>query len=401
MTRCTQFLRALASICLLATIFVVPSIINAPAASAAGTIDESVERDFASMINQERAARGLARLDVSVSIRDIARTWSGTMAGDSTLRHNPNMAAQIGNIDPAWQSIGENIGVGYSASSLHQALMNSSGHRANILGNWTYVTIGVVTNDGRIWLTQNFVRTPTQHSVIATPTPPAAPGSVWLSRNSATSGSPDRSTAYGISSYVKLSCDWDGNGTETIGVYADNTFYVRNDNSAGTPHLSITYGWPGVTPVCGDWNGDGIDTIGVYHQGMWLLRDSNTPGPAQRVVNYGWGAAVPVVGDWNGNGADGIGVYFAGSWFLRETATPGAAQIMTLYGYPGAVPVTGDWDGNGTDSIGVFDQGSWYLRQNTAGGRPQIAFAYGWSGTKPVTADWNGDGSTGVAVVHG
>jgi len=360
-----------------------------------------MEREFAALLNQDRSALGLAVLPVSVSIQGIARTWSGTMAGANSLYHNPDLATQTGRIDPYWQSLGENVGVGYSVSGLHQALMNSAGHRANILGNWTYVTLGVVTNGGKVWVTQNFIRTPTRHTIQSAPVVPAAPKeSVWLTRNTANGGYPDQSIAYGMSTYKHLSCDWDGNGTETLGVYAGNTFYLRNENSPGAPQITISYGWAGVTPVCGDWNGDGVDTIGIYSAGQWLLRDSNTPGLPQRNFSYGWSAAAPVVGDWNGDGTDGVGVYAAGSWYLRETPTPGVAQIATRYGYQGAVPVTGDWDGDGDDSIGVFDRGAWSLRQDTAGGNPQVAFNYGWSGTQPVTADWNGDKTTGVAVIQ-
>jgi uncharacterized protein YkwD len=394
--------RVVAATLVLATAFLLPSIVQAPAASAAGTINESMEREFASLVNQERASRGLATLPVSVSIRDVARTWSGTMAGANTLSHNSNLAGQIGNIDPSWQSLGENVGVGYSVSSLHQALMNSAGHRANILGSWTYVTVGVVTNGDKIWVTQNFIRTSTTHSLVPAPAPPPAPPteSVWLTRNTTNPGSPDQFIPYGMSGYQRLSCDWDGNGTETIGVYADNTFYLRNDNSPGTPHIAITYGWAGVTPVCGDWNGDGIDTIGIYADGQWLLRDSNTPGYPHRFVDYGWSAASPVIGDWNGDGTDGVGVYSRGDWYLRQSATPGRPEITTQYGYTGAAPVTGDWDGDGDESIGVFDGGRWSLRQDTAPGYPQVGFDYGWRGTVPIAADWNGDHTTGVAVIQ-
>jgi uncharacterized protein YkwD len=394
----TRLLRAIASVAVLASSLVISAIVDAPTASAAGTVNEGMELEFANLLNQSRAASGLPALPFSVSIRDVARSWSGTMVANGSLSHNPTLAGQIGNIDPRWQAIGENVGVGYTVSSLHEALMNSTGHRANILGNWTYVSIGVVTSGDKLWLTQNFIRTPTPHTVVGTaPTP--SNESVWLTRNTPSGGNPDKSIPYGLSSYQQLSCDWDGNGTETLGVYTNNTFYLRNENSAGSPDISVSYGWAGVTPVCGDWNGDGVDTIGIYSAGQWLLRDSNAPGAPHYNFAYGWGGANPVVGDWNGNGTDGIGVYAGGSWYLRDAASPGAARVATSYGYQGALPVVGDWDGSGADSIGVYDRGAWYLRQDTSGGRPQVAFNYGWSATRPVTGDWNGDAITGVGVI--
>lgn len=400
MTPHARLLRLVVATVVLAAALLATSVVAAPAASAAGTVNESMEREFATLLNQERTARGLPALGVSISIRDVARTWSGTMAGQNRLFHNPNLASQIGSIDPRWQSIGENVGFGYSVSSLHQALMNSQGHRDNILGNWTYVTMGVVVHGGKIWVTQNFIRTTTPHTLVPAPAP-SATEALWYMRNTPSSGSPDLSLAYGMSTYQTLVCDWDGNGTETIGVYAGDTFYLRNSNAAGSADLAIRFGWSGVTAVCGDWNGDGIDTIGIYASGQWYLRNSNTPGPPDLAFSYGWSAARPVVGDWDGDRTDGIGVVAGGSWYLRPTASSGGATVAFDFGYPGVVPVTGDWNGDGVDSIGVFDRGSWYLRQDTRAGPPQVAFAYGWSGTKPVSGDWNGNRVVGVAVIPG
>lgn len=373
----------------------------APTASAAGAINESMEREFAALVNSERTSQGLAPLAVSLSIRDLARTWSGTMADQGRISHNPNLAAQIGAVDPRWQAIGENVGVGGSVSSLHQALMNSDGHRANILGRWTHVTVGVVVYSNRIWLTQNFLRTSTTHALVGdAPVPAPQPvESVWYLKDAPSGGSPDAVVPYGMSSYRQLACDWDGDGIETIGVYAGDTFYLRNQNASGSPNLAVRFGWAGVTPVCGDWNGDGVDTIGVYAGGHWYLRNANAAGLPESTFTYGWSAAAPVVGDWDGDGIDGIGVMSAGNWYLRSTASSGGAEAVATYGYSGALPVSGDWDGDGDDSIGIFDRGTWHLRQDTAAGRPDLTFTYGWADTKPVSGDWNGDLAVGVGVV--
>jgi len=49
--------------------------------------------------------------------------------------------------------------------------------------------------------------------------------------------------------------DWDGNGTDTIGVFRNGVFYLRNSNTNGFADLAFTYGQPGDVPVVGDWNG--------------------------------------------------------------------------------------------------------------------------------------------------
>ena len=46
-----------------------------------------------------------------------------------------------------WQALGENVGVGLDANQLHDEFMASSGHRANILGDYNYVGIGTAVDE--------------------------------------------------------------------------------------------------------------------------------------------------------------------------------------------------------------------------------------------------------------
>ena len=57
--------------------------------------------------------------------------------------------------------MGENIlhgGCGISAGQMDQAWMNSPDHRANILGNFSAVGIGVACNGGDLYATEEFGR---------------------------------------------------------------------------------------------------------------------------------------------------------------------------------------------------------------------------------------------------
>lgn len=113
----------------------------------------SAEQDFVQRLNQERAARGLHQLTVRSDLRSVARSHSATMASQDRLHHNPSLGSDVSN----WQRLSENVGVGPSVGSLHTALMNSPGHRANILDRRvTEVGVGVVVRNGRIWVTQVF-----------------------------------------------------------------------------------------------------------------------------------------------------------------------------------------------------------------------------------------------------
>jgi SpoIID/LytB domain protein len=179
---------------------------------------------------------------------------------------------------------------------------------------------------------------------------PAPRGLTWYLRNTLTTGTVDVSFAYGNADDVPLTCDWDGNGTDTPGVFRRGQFYVRND---GPQVWSFSYGNPDDVPLCGDWDGNGTDTVGVKRGGIWYLRNTNTTGIADVTLRYGDPADVPVTGDWDGNGTDTVGVKRGGTWYLRNTNTTGIADVTLRYGDPADVPVTGDWDGNGTDTLGV------------------------------------------------
>jgi uncharacterized protein YkwD len=51
----------------------------------------------------------------------------------------------------------ENIGVGASVQAVHDALMDSSGHRENILGSgYQRVGVGIVRRGDRVWVTELF-----------------------------------------------------------------------------------------------------------------------------------------------------------------------------------------------------------------------------------------------------
>ena len=124
---------------------------NAPRADAA----TSTEKKMASYINQARASAGRAGLTFSNVLSDYARKHSATMASKDKLYHNPYLAKWLSGFD--WNILGENVGVGPSISSLHNAFMASPGHRANNLDKrFRKVGVGVVTKNGRIWITVIF-----------------------------------------------------------------------------------------------------------------------------------------------------------------------------------------------------------------------------------------------------
>ena len=378
-----------------------PSIL-APARAGASATTDGQEREFADAINRERSARGLPQLRVSSGLQSVARSWSNQMAANGQISHNPNLASDVGRVSGSWLSAGENVGVGYTVDSIHSAFMNSEGHRANILGNWNYVGLGVTSSGGKIWVTEVFLRDSASLATTAAPaaTPTPVSTAAWYLRNANSPGQPNLGFAYGMSDYQMLACDWNGDGVDSIAVYVGDTFYIRNSNAGGAPDMVIRYGWNGVRAVCGDWNGDGTDTIGVYSGDTFYLRNANSAGPADMAVRYGWSAATPVVGDWNGDRTDTVGVFAGGSWYLRNSNSGGAPDVAVAYGAAGYRPVVGDWNADGVETIGVYAGNTFYLRNANSGGAPNAAIPYGANGWTPVAGDWNADGAETIGVVQ-
>ena len=135
-----------------------PPTTKPPAPSTKANRSTSCESYMYNQINAARGNAGKGSLSFDTGIQYIAVNWSDHMAGTQVLAHNPNYGSQIGAVRN-FRSAAENVGRGYQKDTLFQAFMNSSGHRANILGDFSHVTVGCVTDgNGQLWVTQNFWR---------------------------------------------------------------------------------------------------------------------------------------------------------------------------------------------------------------------------------------------------
>ena len=130
------------------------------------------EATLASLVNGARAAAGLPALAVSGGLSDAARSHSASMAASGTIYHSGALGSTVGSVIPDWTSVGENVGVGSSVAEVHDALMSSGSHRANILGDYNVLGVGVVASGGRVYVTELFAKTST---VIVEPTPEPTP----------------------------------------------------------------------------------------------------------------------------------------------------------------------------------------------------------------------------------
>jgi uncharacterized protein YkwD len=113
------------------------------------------ERRFAHKINVARTSRGRVRMNLDKHLSRVARKHSRAMDSNNRLYHSDS--GQIGRRVTHWRVLGENVGVGGSVKSLHQAFMNSPAHRDNILYSaYRHVGVGVRKDGNTIWVTVVF-----------------------------------------------------------------------------------------------------------------------------------------------------------------------------------------------------------------------------------------------------
>ncbi|MEX0279680.1 MAG: CAP domain-containing protein [Arenibacterium sp.] len=139
-----------------------------------------LERGMLELINAERAAEGLGALTLELRLNDAAEDHSTWMLDTDTFSHtgvngsNPGDRMRDADFEfsgswtwgenVAWQSSRGAAGFEDDVANLHQSLMDSPGHRANILNpNFELIGIGVEIGDFNGWnavmVTQNFART--------------------------------------------------------------------------------------------------------------------------------------------------------------------------------------------------------------------------------------------------
>jgi len=128
-----------------------------PASAGVPSVSPQLAVAFEWAIDVERAHVGLGPLIVDATVSQQAQEWSGGMALFNNMAEDWHYAAEMSATVPSMSRYGENVGEGPSASSVEAAFMASPPHRANILGNYTHVGVGVfVDGTGRVWVTERF-----------------------------------------------------------------------------------------------------------------------------------------------------------------------------------------------------------------------------------------------------
>lgn len=127
-----------------------------------GEVNEKAEQELLILVNKERQQRGLAELRVNEKARQVARKHSQDMFAHGYFSHinqdglTPFDRMKKGNV--SFRAAGENLALAPTVAQAHEGLMNSPGHRANILSP-EYHTVGIGVIDGGdygLMVTQNF-----------------------------------------------------------------------------------------------------------------------------------------------------------------------------------------------------------------------------------------------------
>lgn len=140
--------------------------------AAVAAASPSEESEFVSLINQSRSSAGLASLSVHNDLVIGARNHTAEMIPTGTIFHSSS--AELSSVTTGWSVLGENVGKGPSPSVLHRAFMESPSHKANILGNFDKVGVGVGHDaDGKLYVTVIFMKSTNAPAPTTTTTAPA------------------------------------------------------------------------------------------------------------------------------------------------------------------------------------------------------------------------------------
>lgn len=121
-----------------------------------------IETQMLELVNRERAAAGLPSLAPDPELKEVARSHSADMFARGYFSHvTPEGRSPFDRIDAAgvqYRTAGENLALAPTLSIAHTGLMNSPGHRANILRpEFGRVGIGIIDGGARgLMVTQKF-----------------------------------------------------------------------------------------------------------------------------------------------------------------------------------------------------------------------------------------------------
>lgn len=118
------------------------------------SFDEPAEVQMFNLVNHERTIRGLSPVKADASLLILARSYASKMFAEGYFSHyTPDGKSPFDRMNESgitYTHAGENLALAPSTELAHQGLMNSPGHRANILSP-DYKKVGIGVIDGGIY----------------------------------------------------------------------------------------------------------------------------------------------------------------------------------------------------------------------------------------------------------
>ncbi|MDH7445066.1 CAP domain-containing protein [Aquimarina sp. 2201CG14-23] len=125
------------------------------------TNDANISNDILSLVNEHRQSIGLSVLLKNETAEELAIDHTKYMISISEINHaNFNQRSDVLNTQENATGTAENVAKFYpDAQSVVNGWLNSTGHKANIEGNYMYTGISAIKDqDGRYYYTQLFYR---------------------------------------------------------------------------------------------------------------------------------------------------------------------------------------------------------------------------------------------------
>ena len=112
----------------------------------------TAEKRFAEKINRARARRDRRPVSLDLEISAAAAVHSRAMKRQARLYHTGEDALR--RRVTRWELLGENVGRGGDADSLHRAFMDSPDHRRTVVDQrFRHVGVAIVRDENQIWMT--------------------------------------------------------------------------------------------------------------------------------------------------------------------------------------------------------------------------------------------------------
>lgn len=117
-------------------------------------VEPAAEIAMIDLVNKERISMGLNTLKIDNDLKEVARAHSADMFKRGYFSHyspeGKTVADRVTEAGIDFLIVGENLAFAPTLESAHKGLMNSEGHRANILSE-DYGKIGVGVMDGGVY----------------------------------------------------------------------------------------------------------------------------------------------------------------------------------------------------------------------------------------------------------